>query len=242
MKKVLRLQLPDYNIFDFHRHVSNLVEFDKNLKQFNIGKFCLMPSMIENDFSDIASYIDKVKPYAENYRENSFIFGLVDFSKDYNQNLELLKKQKEYLDIKGIKIHPEQNFTIDQTSLKPFFNVISDVLGYVPIYIHMDWPLLEENGYLPRGKKNTFNKIVSFFPEFNFIMGHAGGSGDYLSIWKSCKKFSNVFIETSMAPVNSTLSEVVWKVGPERIIFGSNYPYCGTSIELIKILTMLIKI
>jgi predicted TIM-barrel fold metal-dependent hydrolase len=41
-----------------------------------------------------------------------------------------------------------------------------------------------------------------------------------------------------MAPVTSPLEEVVWKVGPERLFFGSNFPYCATSIELVKILSL----
>ena len=38
-----------------------------------------------------------------------------------------------------------------------------------------------------------------------------------------------------MAPVTSPLEEVIWKIGPERLLFGSNYPYCATSIELVKL-------
>ncbi len=238
MKKELDFQIPNYKIFDFHRHVSNLEEFDRNLNRFNISKFCLMPSMIEKDFNAISKYIEKVQPYVKKYRENALIFGLIDFSKDSNQNIDLLTEQKQKLNIKGIKIHPEQGFEINKISLELYFKAISEVLGDVPIYIHMDWPLIEENGYAPRGKKSTFNKIVTFFPDHNFIMGHAGGSGDYLKIWRTCKKYPNVYIETSMAPTTSTLSEVVWKVGADRILFGSNYPYCGSSIEVIKIFSM----
>jgi predicted TIM-barrel fold metal-dependent hydrolase len=239
MKTKLDFEIPDFEIFDFHSHVSTIEEFDENLKRFNISDFCLMPSMIENDFNDLASYMQKIKPYIEKYKDKAIIFGFLDFSKNPEENLELLTKQKEIIKIKGIKIHPDQNFSLIKDVLKPYFESMIEVLGEkTPIYIHMDWPLIEENGYAPRGKKSTFNKIVSFFPEFKFIMGHAGGSGDYISIWKSCKKYSNVYIETSMAPVTSTLSEVVWKVGHERILFGSNYPYCGTSIEITKILSM----
>ena len=238
MKKVLDVQISPYKIVDFHRHVSNLDYFDTNLKKFKISKFCLMPSMIEKDFNDIPNYITKLLPYVKKYGESAIPFGAIDFSKDSEEYLDLLKQQKTDLKIKGIKLHPNQGFELDKHYLEPYFKVISEAIGYVPIYIHMDWPLIEENGYAPRGKKNTFNKLVTLFPDHNFIMGHAGGSGDYLKIWKTCKKYPNVYIETSMAPTSSTLSEVVWKVGAERILFGSNYPYCGTSIELIKILSM----
>ncbi|MHA1150781.1 MAG: amidohydrolase family protein [Promethearchaeota archaeon] len=239
MKKKLYVEIPDYRIFDCHRHVSSTIEdFDANIEEFNIDKFCLMPSMIEGDFYDLPKYIKKLKPYVEKYKKNVKIFGFLNFSESYSDILEMLDTQKRELNIVGIKIHPYQKFLIDKAQLNPYFKAINEIFGNnLPIYIHLDWPLLPTR-YAPQGKKNTFNKIVSFFPEFTFIMGHAGGSGDYLNIWKSCKKYSKIYIETSMAPVDSTLSEVVWKVGPERLLFGSNYPYCGTNIELVKILCM----
>jgi predicted TIM-barrel fold metal-dependent hydrolase len=150
--------------------------------------------------------------------------------------MTLLEKQKVKLDISGIKIHPQQKFKLQKEFLKPYFNLISELFGTdFPIYIHMDWPLREKEGFAPRVKKNTFNKFPSYFPDFTFIMGHAGGSGDYLKIWKTCKKYPNIYIETSMAPTTSTLEEVIWKIGPERLLFGSNYPFCGTDVELMRI-------
>ncbi|MHA1490594.1 MAG: amidohydrolase family protein [Promethearchaeota archaeon] len=239
MKKELSIDIKGYKIFDFHRHLSPMNQFKDNIDQFNIDKFCLMPTMLNNDFKNIMSYIQNAKPYHEKYKEKAIIFGALDFSKDGEYNKELLEKQAKFAPIKGIKIHPEQGFKLEKNFLKRYFKCITDVLGNdVPIYVHTDWPLLEEKGFTPNGIKNTFDKIVSFFPEFKFVMGHAGGSADYLNVWKSCKKFSNVYIETSMAPVTSPLSEVVWKVEPERLVFGSNYPYCGTSIEIVKILSL----
>ncbi|MFX1443150.1 MAG: amidohydrolase family protein [Promethearchaeota archaeon] len=236
MKQKLYLNLPKYKIFDFHRHISNLSEFEQNLNDFNIAKFCLMPTTIKNDFENIPNYIENVKPYYEKYKDKSLIFGAIDFSNDYTYNKELLEKQKKTVNIRGIKFHPEQGFNLDTKFLKPYFRAISEILGFDnPIYIHTDWPLKEEQRYVPESRKNTFDKIVSSFSDFQFIMGHAGGSGAYLNVWKSCKKFSNVYLETSMSPVTSPLEEVIWKIGPERLLFGSNYPYCATSIELVKL-------
>ncbi|MHA1436108.1 MAG: amidohydrolase family protein [Promethearchaeota archaeon] len=240
MNQVVDFEIPKYKIFDFHRHpILNLEIFEQNLRDFNINSFCLMPSMIEEDFSNYKLYYDRIQNIIKKYKNNCKVFGYLDFSKNFEQNKSFLLQQKVDLNIQGIKIHPDQNFIIKKSFLSSYFKIISDILGYnTPIYIHMDWPLLEINKFAPNGKKGTFNKIVSFFPDFKFIMGHAGGSGDYLNIWKSCKRFPNVYIETSMAPVTSSLEEVIWKIGHEKIIFGSNYPYCGTSIELVKILSL----
>lgn len=239
MKKEFILEIPEYELFDFHCHASNLNDFEENLKKYNIGKFCMMPTVIENDFNDISAYINKIKPYKAKYGKKAIIFGNLDFSLPAERNVELLRKQISDINIQGIKIHPEQGFEINKSFLRPYFKAIIDVLGTeIPIYIHTDWPLLEEKDYFPNGLKETFNKIVSFFPEFKFIMGHAGGSADYLNIWKTCEKYPNVYIETSMAPATSPLEEIIWKLGPKRILFGSNYPYCTRSSEIVKILSL----
>ncbi len=239
MKKELFLDIPDFELFDFHCHVSNMEEFEKDRAKFKIKKFCLMPTVIENDFNDIKSYIEKIRPFKEKYGDRAFIFGLLDFSKDKEANEKLLSEQKTKIKIQGVKIHPEQGFELNKNFLKPYFRAITDALGQnTPIYIHTDWPLLEEKGFQPNGLKDTFNKFPAYFPEFSFIMGHAGGSADYLKIWKTCKMYPNVHVETSMAPSTTPLEEVIWKIGPQRLLFGSNYPYCGTSIEIVKVFSL----
>jgi len=236
MERILKLNHSKLEIFDFHRHFRDIESFERDIKRFNIKKFCIMPTVIENDFIDILSYIERTKPIYEKFKEKIKVFGCLDFTKDKIFNLELLEKQKENLNIQGVKLHPEQRFKLKKKSLKPYFDVISESMGLdIPIYIHTDWPLIKEYGFAPRSLKDTFGKIVSFFPEFQYIIGHAGGSGAFLNIWKLCKKHSNVYIETSMAPTTSPLEEVIWKIGPERLLFGSNFPYSSTSVEIRKI-------
>jgi predicted TIM-barrel fold metal-dependent hydrolase len=236
MKEKIGINIPKCELFDFHRHIGFRMEnFEANLSKYNINQFCLMPTVFNNDFKNITQYIEKLQPYFKKYSDRSIIFGCLDFTKSVEENLNLLEKQKITLDIKGIKIHPFQPFKLKRYFLKPYFDLVFELFGPFPIYIHMDWPLSKENGFAPRGKKKTFNKFPSFFPEFKFVMGHAGGSGDYLKIWKTCKKYPNVYIETSMAPTTATLEEVIWKIGPNRLLFGSNYPFCGTDVEVMRI-------
>lgn len=235
MRQNLTLDFPKFEIFDFHRHAHDLDNFDENVKRYNITQFCLMPSIIEGDFTNLEAYFKKISPIHDKYGESCKIFGFLDFTETSEQNRTRIEQLRDNLSIKGIKIHPNQGIPLKKRGLKPYFDVIRDLLGMIPIYIHMDWPLTDRNAFAPNGKKNTFNKLVSFFPDFNFIMGHAGGSGDYLNVWKTCKKYDNVYVETSMAPSTSPLEEIIWNLGPERLLFGSNYPYCATSIELVKI-------
>ena len=129
MNEKMYCEVPRFKIFDFHRHASEMNDFEKNLKEFNVGKFCLMPTTLENDFQDILSYIEKIKLYHDKFKDDAIIFGAIDFSQNKESNLELLDKQREKVNIKGIKIHPDQRFEIKKIKLKPYFDAISDILG-----------------------------------------------------------------------------------------------------------------
>lgn len=239
MKQKLDFNLDQFQIFDSHCHPSlDLRDFEANLNNFKIKQFCFMPTVIENDFNDLRGYFRRINPIVNKFKKFCLVFGALDFAKSPEKNRILIEEQKIKEDIKGIKFHYEQNFTLDRDYLVPYFKVIEDVFGFdIPIYIHTDWPLKGER-LEPTKLKDSFSKFPEFFPEHKYIAGHAGCSGAYLSVWKVCKKFSNVFVETSMCPTTPTLEEIVWKVGSDRILFGSNYPYCATSVEVVKILSM----
>ena len=239
MKQKLDYDIEHFTIIDSHCHASSKFEvFQKNMETFNIKKFCLMPTVIENDFNDLDNYFNKVKSINAKFKNTCFIFGALDFSKTPEENRELILNQRDKEKIKGIKVHHEQNFLLDKKYLQPYFKIIEDVFGFdFPIYIHTDWPLIGER-LKPTKLKDSFSKFPNYFPDFKFIMGHGGGSGAYVSIWKVCKKYSNVYVESSMCPTTQSLEEVIWRVGEDRVIFGSNFPYCGISVEIVKILSL----
>jgi predicted TIM-barrel fold metal-dependent hydrolase len=239
MKQKLDFDIEKYKIIDSHCHLtSNFEDMQKNLEIFNIEKFCLMPTVIENDFFELSNFFKKLKPINSKFKNACLIFGALNFLKSPEENREIMLNQRDKEKIRGIKFHYEQNFILDKKYLRPYFQVIEDVFGYeIPIYIHTDWPLVGER-LKPMKLKDSFSKFPDYFPDFKFIMGHGGGSGAYVSIWKVCKKYSNVYVESSMCPTTQSLEEVIWRVGDDRVLFGSNFPYCGTSIEVVKILSM----
>jgi len=71
MNEKMYCEVPRFKIFDFHRHASEMNDFEKNLKEFNVGKFCLMPTTLENDFQDILSYIEKIKLYHDKFKDDA---------------------------------------------------------------------------------------------------------------------------------------------------------------------------
>ena len=160
---------PAYSLFDFHRHISEIQQFDEDLKTYNIQNFCVMPSIQAGNFKDYHQYIKNAKPLLQKYSKRMISFGFIDFGKSPEENSEILKDFKQQINIKGIKFHPQQNFELKKKYLKPYFDEIQGVVGNVPVYIHMDWPLTVKNGFAPKGKKIPLIKSFLGFPKPNLL-------------------------------------------------------------------------
>lgn len=57
------------------------------------------------------------------------------------------------------------------------------------------------------------------------------GYGEVSSLMRGC---DNVFISTSLLPNHRDLRKIIEEFGPERVLFGSNYPYYDFNYELSK--------
>jgi len=136
----------------------------------------------------------------------------------------------------GVKIHPLQNFSISKAQLEPYLEIVQK--NKIPLYIHTDWVPSAEFGKYRINLNETFGKITDMYPGITFIMGHAGNSDSWVNIWKLLQKRPNVYVETSMAPSPGELEKIVQKIGPNRILFGSNFPFCEPNVELMKIIML----
>ena len=66
-------------------------------------------------------------------------------------------------------------------------------------------------------------------------MGHAHGVYIQAAI-NTAKKYDNIILETSGVSMHSKIREAVKKVGEDRVVFGSDYPFHDYSVELQKVM------
>lgn len=234
----------NYSIIDFHRHLSD--HCGEEAQNYNIKEICLMPS-----WTTVEQFREKVKPIndftqpelflsrLENFYQNShgwhgkiYPFIPIDFNKSSDNLVTLIEKYHPT----GIKIHPLQNFPIEQEFLSPYMKIIE--AQNLITYIHTDWtPSTEFNKNRPT-IFSTFGKIAKTFPNITFIMGHAGNADSFAFAANIIKKHPNCYAESSISPSTWQLERIIRQADPTRLLFGSNSPFCNAAVEIYKIQTL----
>lgn len=140
--------------------------------------------------------------------------------------LRSLKDLGLLVEFGGFKLRSESDiFRIDDMRLlKPIFEAARSLQK--PIFIH-------SSGEGSFSDPKAIGRIVAAFPDVTVIIGHMGG-GTYGAI-RVGRKHPNIMLETSGAEDPRIISEAVRTLGPERVVFGSDSPYCDQRGELEKI-------
>jgi len=126
----------------------------------------------------------------------------------------------------GFKLRSESDiFRIDDIRLlKPIFETARRLQK--PIFIH-------SSGEGSFSDPNAIGRIAAAFPDVTIVIGHMGG-GTY-GTTRVGHKYSNIMLETSGPEDPRIVLEAVRTLGPERVVFGSDLPYCSQSEEIAKI-------
>lgn len=77
--------------------------------------------------------------------------------------------------------------------------------------------------------------IAREYPEVKFILAHMGSLAFVLDAIGVAKHCPNVFLETSGMPSAAMLRRSIVECGPERLLFGSDYPYWHPEVERARI-------
>jgi len=125
---------------------------------------------------------------------------------------------------RGLKLHPIiQDFHPES---KECFEVIEEFSQYnLPILFHSG----RTTYYVPEsqaeafGRLPNYTKIIASFPKVKFILGHMGMFEARTAI-EIAQVFENVYLETSFQPVR-TVRRAVEKVGGDRVVFGTDWPF-----------------
>ena len=102
---------------------------------------------------------------------------------------------------------------------------------HVPVYTHVV--------FSPGASTARFVALAKQFPRVNFILGHMGfGPADQEGL-EAARTLNNFFLETSTGNYLH-IEQAVKSAGPDKVIFGSEFPLSHPKAELEKI--MLLKI
>jgi len=124
--------------------------------------------------------------------------------------------------IRGIKFHSDlQGLPLDSPRLFAMLCILaaSDV-SHLPVYLHTgNFPI-----YRPVDSpwQTTLPRLLSEFPTLTFVCGHSGWDAPRAAL-KAALAHPNLFLETSWQPPR-LIRRLCDKLGPERLLFGSDYP------------------
>jgi uncharacterized protein len=101
--------------------------------------------------------------------------------------------------------------------------------GGLPVLIHSGHPIFT----LPW----SIEELAIAFPGVKVIIGHMG-HGNVVYINASidiAARNPNVYLETSGMPMHTKIKDAVDRVGPDRVLYGSDAPFHHPAVEILRV-------
>src|SRR3954464_10299061 len=215
----LRRQLPEgADIFDAHTHLGTDIDgmvgiyddLERGMAKYGISR-CFVFCLDEPDRHPAFRAGNEV-PEASDRRDGGKLIPFVRLDRPRDPIAEAVR----CLDrgARGIKLHPRaQKFLLNDERLAPVFELAAD--RKVPILIHGGRGLPPVADDLARS--------VDRFPDAQLIVAHAG-IADLAALADRLGGKAGVFFDTSVwSPLD--LLGLYRLVGPEQVVYASDYPY-----------------
>lgn len=142
-----------------------------------------------------------------------------------------LAEAREYLHdprFRGMKLHPLlDGYHPDESFVWPFMELAIEF--DVPVLFHCGTPIFTEPW--------SIEEVIARYEDAKVILGHMGHT-NIVYIDGSiavAERHPNVWLETSGMPMGSKIHEAVRRVGPNRVMYGSDGPFHHPKVEQLKV-------
>ncbi len=133
----------------------------------------------------------------------------------------------------AVKLHPAgQRFFPDSPELHPIYEECGR-LG-LPVVFHGGRAGIEPSYTHQFTLMRHYEGALRDFPDVQFVLGHAGAR-DVADAVPLAKRYGNVWLGIHGQGV-SQLAELIARVGPDRLLFGSDWPFYHLAATLAKVL------
>src|SRR5262245_17085977 len=215
----LRSELPEgVALFDAHTHLGTDIDgmvcvyddLERGMDRYGFSR-CFVFCLDEPDrHPAFRAGNDRTLAFAERSNGRMIPFVRLDLAEDP------IGEATRCLDLgaRGIKLHPRaQKFLLNDERLSPIFELAAD--RQVPILIHGG------RGLPPIA--DDLARVVDRYPKAQLIVAHAG-IADLAALADRLGGKAGVFFDTSVwSPVD--LLGLYRLVGPEQVVYASDYPY-----------------
>jgi uncharacterized protein len=178
------------------------------------------PLTITRDLLDLTS----------DYRDRISIFASV--ARDEPDPVGYLTPLLETGNVSGLKIHP----IVAGYACGELYHRTKDAVALIdqaglPVVIHTGHiPVDGLNGIGGCTEVQAIEPLIAAFPRTRFVLAHIGWES-WRQVLKLASQYDNVSVETSWQPAR-IIRRAVDTLGPERVLFGSDYPLFRQALAL----------
>ena len=224
-----------FMIIDSHVHIGedkegarqNLAQLRKNMKAYGIDKAVVFP------FNEKGNLVEASLELLSHKSRSIIPFLRFDPKRMTPERLETLLAEHDFA---GVKLHPRaQNFDPIDRRYYPLYKKIEESGRPLLIHSRKTVPFLLHARTIHNlySDPDRMVRLAKHFAGLDIILAHfAGISGEALT---AASKEENLFIETSIFGTTYIVKMAAGKMGPEKMIFGSDSPYSDQELELLKI-------
>ncbi len=218
-------------IIDFHTHVDEAPAFgwidppDKIVALLDEAGIDMAVAMTYTDLPglnpDALDYIlDAVARFPDR------LVAFVRLNPNYRAEAAAALEEGIARGARGLKLHPTT--TLAHPADEPTVALLRRCgeLG-VPALFHC--------GDDPYTTPQTMALAAAAAPDTAIVLGHMGGYLHVEEAIDAAMEHSNVYLETSAMPYPEHIRTAIDRVGPERVLFGSDGPGCNPRLELDKV-------
>jgi predicted TIM-barrel fold metal-dependent hydrolase len=210
-------------IFDSHMHVGEFPLFNVSLDRDGLEAL-----MAEHDI-DAGVVFHPDNGYVREVIESTEgAYGLVWANPRLPGYLEQTLQYLEHPRFLGVKLHPLlDGYHPNDPAVHPLLEAL--VERDLPVLIHSGHPIFT----LPW----SIEELIVNFPKAKVILGHMGhGNIIYINAAIDvAQRNPNVYLETSGMPMHTKIAEAVERVGPDRVLYGSDVPFHHPVVEIAKV-------
>ncbi|MGO8672089.1 MAG: amidohydrolase family protein [Capsulimonadaceae bacterium] len=209
-----------------YRNMSPVIFTEMSRRMMVTDASVLLGEMAANGVSkSVVVAMDPIVPTAEvlqacEHRQDLLLpFGSVDCQAvDYEEQFARLLT----LPVAGIKYHADlQQIPMESPRLGRMMEILAaSPSSNLPVYLHTgNFPI-----YRPLASpwEESLPKLLAAFPTITFVCGHAGWDHPRAAL-KAALRCPNLYLETSWQPPPA-IRRLCDKLGPERLLFGSDFP------------------
>ena len=209
---------------------------ENEMKAANIDACLILPTADAENIKKINSMFLEITEISKS------IYTACTLHPEYSNNKEELRRFKEK-NIRGIKLCSfSQGFALCSAKALDLFDMIRDENKYneCKFFIVLD-TFYDASAFFGTDPKNNttpalFGDLVKNYPEIKFIGAHMGGlNAPFKEILKYLSPAENLYLDTSNAAhtlENSEFLQLLKLHGPDRILFGTDWPWFGYKSEI----------